>query len=419
MLRKHNIWQAMGPGLLYAGAAVGVSHLVQSTKAGAVFGYELLWVVFLANILKYPFFEFGPRYASQSGESLLMGYYNNGKWMLWLYLFTCLATMLPALAAVCVVTAGIAKDISATSSISVVGWTGMILGVVAVLLAIGKYKLLDKLIKPIIVALTLTTIIAVMAAWSNPTEKQAEFMSNFDFGNTTHVLFFVALFGWMPAPLDVSIWHSMWTVEKQKLTGQASVKNSLLDFKIGYWGTTFLAVAFVLLGYFVLYGTGIEMAQKADAFSAQVISLYTTSIGQWAYFIIAVAALCTMISTTLTCLDAYPRTINTGISILIHGNEKQVSKKFYLLWLGIAALGAFLFIALFSPENMVKTVVFATALSFVAAPIVSGLNLLVIKQNANKQIEPIGRNYFIFSMICLILLTLFTLYYLYVFFYLG
>lgn len=31
-----------GPGLLYAGAAVGVSHLVQSTRAGAEFEFQLL-----------------------------------------------------------------------------------------------------------------------------------------------------------------------------------------------------------------------------------------------------------------------------------------------------------------------------------------------------------------------------------------
>ena len=35
----------IGPGLLFAGSAIGVSHLVQSTKAGANFGFGLLWDV--------------------------------------------------------------------------------------------------------------------------------------------------------------------------------------------------------------------------------------------------------------------------------------------------------------------------------------------------------------------------------------
>ena len=32
---KKNFLKSIGPGLLFAGAAIGVSHLVQSTRAGA------------------------------------------------------------------------------------------------------------------------------------------------------------------------------------------------------------------------------------------------------------------------------------------------------------------------------------------------------------------------------------------------
>ena len=60
----------IGPGLLFAGSAIGVSHLVQSTKAGANFGFGLLWVLFFINLIKYPFFQFGPRYAAATGQNL-------------------------------------------------------------------------------------------------------------------------------------------------------------------------------------------------------------------------------------------------------------------------------------------------------------------------------------------------------------
>ena len=49
----------LGPGLLFAGAAIGVSHLVQSTRAGAEFGWGLIWALILVNIFKYPFFQYG------------------------------------------------------------------------------------------------------------------------------------------------------------------------------------------------------------------------------------------------------------------------------------------------------------------------------------------------------------------------
>ena len=46
-------FQKLGPGLLFAGAAIGVSHLVQSTRAGADFGWGLLWAIILVNLFKY------------------------------------------------------------------------------------------------------------------------------------------------------------------------------------------------------------------------------------------------------------------------------------------------------------------------------------------------------------------------------
>ena len=75
----------LGPGLLFAGAAIGVSHLVQSTRAGADFGFGLIWALVLVNLFKYPFFQYGPRYAIATGESLLDGYYKIGKFFLTAY----------------------------------------------------------------------------------------------------------------------------------------------------------------------------------------------------------------------------------------------------------------------------------------------------------------------------------------------
>ncbi|MCA1748618.1 MAG: hypothetical protein LC634_03490 [Sphingomonadales bacterium] len=56
-------WRAIGPGLIFSGAAVGVSHLVQSTRAGAMFGLALVGVILLINLLKYPAFRFGVDYS--------------------------------------------------------------------------------------------------------------------------------------------------------------------------------------------------------------------------------------------------------------------------------------------------------------------------------------------------------------------
>jgi Mn2+/Fe2+ NRAMP family transporter len=85
---------SFGPGLLWAAAAIGVSHLVQSTRAGADAGFALGGVILLALVLKYPFFEYGPRYAAATGESLIEGYRRIGRWAVWLYLVITLSTAL-------------------------------------------------------------------------------------------------------------------------------------------------------------------------------------------------------------------------------------------------------------------------------------------------------------------------------------
>ncbi|MEO1967737.1 MAG: hypothetical protein ABGW87_03350 [Sphingomonadaceae bacterium] len=66
--------QAAGPGLIFSGSAIGVSHLVHSTRAGATFGLSLLAVIVLINVLKYPAFRSGLDYAHSTRRTLIGGY---------------------------------------------------------------------------------------------------------------------------------------------------------------------------------------------------------------------------------------------------------------------------------------------------------------------------------------------------------
>ena len=44
--------RALGPGVLLASAAVGGSHLIASTQAGALYGWQLAVIILLVNVLK-------------------------------------------------------------------------------------------------------------------------------------------------------------------------------------------------------------------------------------------------------------------------------------------------------------------------------------------------------------------------------
>lgn len=375
-LRK--AFKLLGPGLIYAGAAVGVSHLVQSTRAGASFGLDLIWILLLANFIKYPFFEFAPRYANSTGKSLIDGYHQLGKWAIIAFALLTLLTMFTIQAAVTIVTAGLVSHVFSLS-IDIVHLSAIILGLTALLLIIGRYSVLDKLMKFIIIVLALSTITAVIYAFGNPAENSLR-AHTFNWGNNIHIFFLIAFVGWMPSPIDVSVWSSLWSVAKQKqLKFKPSLKQSLLDFKIGYIGTTFLALGFLLLGTLVMHGSGEELSGKGAIFAGQLIKMYTNSIGPWAKWVISIAAVTTMFSTTLTCMDAYPRVLKPTSEILFPGlkNPNIRPSLIFISWIIILVMGTVILLAYFS-KSMRYMVDIATTLSFITAPVLAYMNYRVV-----------------------------------------
>jgi len=360
----------LGPGLLFAGAAIGVSHLVQSTRAGADFGLGLLWALLLVNLFKYPFFQFGPRYATATGESLLDGYKKLGKGILIAYFILSLATMFTIQTAVTIVTAGLASTLFG-DFISIEIWTIIILIICVSLLLLGKYKLLDKLMKIIVLTLTVSTIIAVYMAYSknsNPLSFKQILPRN-----SLEVAFLIAFMGWMPAPLDISVWQSLWAIEKNKETKEYTPKSALFDFNIGYLSTIFIGIGFLMLGAFVMFNSGETFSNSAGVFSGQLINMYTNSLGNWAYYIIAIAAFTTMFSTTITTLDASPRAMNRATELLF----KKSSKQGYLIWLTVLTIGT-ICIFFFLNSEMGLLIKIATILSFITAPFYAIINYKLI-----------------------------------------
>ena len=108
--------KTLGPGILFASTAIGVSHLVQSTRAGANYGFGLLFFIIIANIFKYPFFEFGSRYAISTNTSIISGYKRLGNWVLWSYFVLTLFSMLFITSAVGAVTSGFFQNLLQTSA---------------------------------------------------------------------------------------------------------------------------------------------------------------------------------------------------------------------------------------------------------------------------------------------------------------
>ncbi len=377
--RKSNILKSIGPGLLFAATSVGVSHLVQSTRAGAGYGLSLLPVAALALLLKYPLFEFGQRYAVATGTSLLEGYRRQGRWTLVIYLLLTLGTMFTVLAAVTYVTAGLAIQLSGLQW-SALLWSAILILVAGVILVVGRYPLLDKSIKVMMVLLTLSTTAATLAVLPRLTGIRL-------FGPIAlaDVAFIVTFVGWMPTGMDVAVWQSLWVLARERQTGHTpSLRHTIFDFLLGYVATGLLAAMFIVLGTVLMFDRGLQFPAAPDAFAGQVIELYTDSLGAWSWPVIALSAFTTMFSTLLTVLDGFPRALMLVMqrfrgperSEELHRRASESTA--YWVWMTLLAVGAMVILATLGMRDLKTLIDLATVLSFITAPFLGMLSYRAI-----------------------------------------
>ena len=305
-----------------------------------------------------------------TGESLLDGYAKLGKGALIAYFILTFATMFTIQTAVTIVTAGLAAHLFGITP-NLVVWCWVITLVCFLLLLVGRYTLLDTLMKGIIILLTVSTLVAVLLA-SGKADDTLTFQQIFP-TSSVEIVFLISFMGWMPAPLDISIWHSLWAIEKKKQEEDFTVKNALFDFNIGYVTTIFLGIGFVALGASVMFNSGESFADSGLKFASQLINLYTDSLGDWASIIIGIAAFTTMFSTTLTTLDASPRAMARSSQLLF----PKLIKHSYIFWIIVLIVGTMVIFTFFLSE-MGLLVSIATILSFITAPFYALLNFRLI-----------------------------------------
>ena len=369
-----------GPGVLFACTAIGVSHLVQSTRAGADFGLLILGFVILVTLLKYPFFEYGSRYANSTQTSIIDGYAKLGKPALWLYFLLTVASMFFVTGAVGFVTAGFFENLFGIDFLG--EWTTIVLFTICVsILAIGKFNVLDSLIKVIALVLLVSTVSAfLLTLYHGPVEPVMGFESK-DLWNASGIFFLLALMGWMPTAVDLSSWNSLWTLERMRQTKyKPKLHETLFEFRLAYLITGILAIMFVILGSFIFFGSGEDLPNDNSLFAHKIVTLYTYTIGNWSYVVIAASAFTVMFGTVLAVFDGYSRSLQRTTELIFSKNETKQSASlnvFYVVFLLIVSTGSLIVIFQFG-NNLKELVDFATVLSFIIAPVIAIFNFRLV-----------------------------------------
>jgi len=375
--------RALGPGILMASAAIGGSHIIASTQAGALYGWQLALIIVLTNLFKYPFFNFSAHYTLDSGKSLIEGYAEKSRVYLWVFLIMCFLSSTISTAAVALLTAVIIKvSIPGLALSNNVVSVLVVVSCVLILLT-GRYKALDSLSKIIVVSLSITTIIAVAIAVSKGMQMQEGFIEPSPW-NMAALAFIIALMGWMPAPIEISAINSLWVTARQR-HDPVSYRDGMFDFNVGYITSAVLAVVFLALGVYVQYGSGEAVeVEKGGLYVVQLVNMYTKTIGDWARPLVGFIAFACMFGTTITVIDGYSRAVVEAVR-LVRGKPYFRTRELFawILWTSASGIA----LILWFNSALGALLKFAMISAFLAAPVFAWLNYWLVRQDKKHKLS--------------------------------
>ncbi|OBX09371.1 membrane protein [Gallibacterium salpingitidis] len=376
MVRLSTFGQKYGLGIIMACSCVGGSHIIASTQAGAYYGYQLAGLIVLVNILKYPFFRFAFDYSAEQNKSVLQGYASKGKPYLWLFLlFNLFATVVNIAGSTLLSAVLLALLLPLDIDLN---WLNILVLISFLLILFYRqYQRLDQVSKAIMLLLTIITVIALVLAKEKAQPLPPDFIAA-DAWSISAIPFLIALMGWMPAPMELSVASSLWVVQKNRI--DANYRQSRhLDFNVGYLVTIILALMFMALGALVQYGQ-VQEPLSGGKFIHQFIEMYAISIGEWTRWFMALVAFICIYGTTIVAVDGYSRCNQQTVQLLRFGEQADVNNEQGLRYFMIAAaLASFILIQFFS-SAIGKMIPFAMTASFISAPIFAWLNLSLAKQ---------------------------------------
>ena len=372
----------MGPGLLLAATSVGASHILMSPEAGARFGFQLVWLVVITHLIKYPAFEFAPRYVAARGESLLDAYARAPgpkKWAIWLGLADMTIQAIGLIAALVGLTASFL--VASVGGLSLPLWSLVLLSILLLLLALGHYRALRMVNVGLLLFLAFGTVIAFSAAPPSWTDLPQMATPSFPGGS---LLLVAAILGFMPTSVAVSIWQSLWSLEQGRFREHAELssaehktllRHGLFDLRVGYGLSAGLAVLFVCLGATVLHPKGL-VPQGTDV-ALNLSLLYTEVLGEWMRPVVLLMAFAALFTTCYTMMDGFPRSFVAALRVL-RGQSAAgggVDRGYWTFLLSVTFGGMAILALLPDPAMLVKGV---GAFGLLLSPIYFTLNLWAV-----------------------------------------
>lgn len=357
------ILRHIGPGLILTASIVGSGELIVTPKLAGEEGFKLLWLIVLGCVIKvFVQIELG-RYAVTKGQTTLEAMDSIPgprfivSWLLWLWLAMFVALVFQV--------AGIVGGIADVFTAAGITLDRKLLAVgvaasCAILLALGRYRLVENASTAMVAAFTVATVIAVGSLqWSPYAITAANLAEGFTFQMPGNFVTAFGAFGIIGVGASELIYYPYWCLEKGYARNVGPKDNSAgwLDrargwmrvMRVDAWFSmvvyTLATVAFYLLGAAVLHAKGLQVTDLGMIDT--LAHMYRESFGAWSSFIFLTGAFFVLYSTAFVATASNARLLADGAAIFKvvkypTPEHRAKAVKFCVVLLPALSLGLFL-----------------------------------------------------------------------------
>jgi Mn2+/Fe2+ NRAMP family transporter len=417
MSKLIELLKLLGPGIIFASLCIGETHIALLAYAGAKYGFALLWMVIMVHLFYYPNYEYGTRYASATGETLIDGYarLKVGRALVWVFFVFLWVTPCILLASLGGLTASVL--LAAFPGIKFGIWCIIVWAVSVAIILAGKYKALEGISKILVLVIV---AMAILAFFFSP-PNLGEFATGFVPGIPAVAGVMIVVVAILRVPTDsaASIFLSEWAqVKRQQWLADAedsdsktallsSLKKAIFDMRVGWVLSCIVAIIYLSLGATVIRPLGI--IPEGVEISLKLSEIFTQSIGRWVMPLFLLATFAAFWGGYISVLDGTMRLIKDIWQKLFKSSDRFIKKlgPVYLIIVSTTGLA----MATIVKRPMVMVLI-AVSLGLIYYPLVMGQNIFLVTRKIDPEFRPSKLNVtiafigFALAMISLVLLIL-------------
>ena len=385
---------ALGPGLMWCGEYIGSGEVILSTRSGAIFGVNILWVPVMAIVAKFWIGLAGAHYTVSTGEGMIdmLGRMPGPKnWVIWPVFFcqVCSAS---------ISTAAVASAAGAFGAYFI-PVSPVILGWIAVLLVIsvvwrGVFGSLKQAMSLLVLFIIIGTAAVAIVTWPGFGAvfhglvgfelPQTPAWALVDGESSSPWKEILPLLGWAAGGFASQVWYTYWVLgagygmAKDRGYGvplDAEKLKSLTDEDVKHlqgWrklvtvdATTAVVLGVVVTLAFMIAGAGVlgpkQLAPDGPDVALELSHIFGSQWGSIGAGLFVLAGLAAMLSTMMGQFAGWPRLLADCARLLFPATKKWSWKvQFRVILLAIASSNMFIIYSL--GKEPVKLVQFGAKL---------------------------------------------------------